>query len=167
MSEPARSRRFEAEAAGKLLDAVDTEPAEGAWAAFNAAAIAVAFGDADLVRRMGDVARLILATEGLADTAKALAADARTALAEAMATGATTIKIETHTVSLADGKRGVVITDPSAIPPQFMCAPQPDKAAIGKALRAGEQVPGAALGNGGPPYLSFHRRDTVARKEPA
>ena len=45
----------------------------------------------------------------------------------------------------------VVITNPESIPNEYLRqkAPEPDLTAIGKALKAGEEIPGAILGNGG------------------
>jgi hypothetical protein len=45
----------------------------------------------------------------------------------------------------------VVITNPESLPKEYLRqkAPEPDLTAIGKALKAGEEIPGAILGNGG------------------
>ena len=54
------------------------------------------------------------------------------------------------TVSVQDGRPGVVITDPAALPDQFVRVKrEPDKTAIGAALANGP-VPGAELRNGSP-----------------
>lgn len=61
-------------------------------------------------------------------------------------------KIKTHaaSVSLANVAPSVIVTDEAAIPDQFMRVKRsPDLSAIKDALAAGENVPGAAMGNGG------------------
>ncbi len=55
------------------------------------------------------------------------------------------------TVSLRPGTAGVVITDEASLPPEYLrTTVAPDRAAIGKALKAGVEVSGAALANGMP-----------------
>jgi len=55
------------------------------------------------------------------------------------------------TVSLAVGKPGVVVTDPAAVPDDFVRVTRtPDKTAIGAAIASGATVPGAELANGMP-----------------
>lgn len=106
-------------------------------------------------------AGLILAAEGVADAASAVAERARAALAAAMLdTGAPAVLTDSHRVSAHEGRRAVVVTDPAAVPAELWARPEPkpDKAAIGKRLAAGEAVPGARFGNGGDPFLSFHIR---------
>lgn len=50
------------------------------------------------------------------------------------------------TVSITNARESVVITDEEAVPSQLCkIIRQPDKDAIGKALKAGETIPGAAL----------------------
>lgn len=55
------------------------------------------------------------------------------------------------TVSVSDGRPGVVITDESAIPPKyFRPRVEIDRTEIRRALEAGETVPGAEIANGMP-----------------
>lgn len=55
------------------------------------------------------------------------------------------------TVSITPGRPGVVITDPAAIPDQFVrVRREPDKTAIGAAIASGATVPGAEQRNGLP-----------------
>lgn len=55
------------------------------------------------------------------------------------------------TVSITPGRPGVVITDPAAIPDDFVRVKrEPDKTAIGAALASGNAVPGAEQRNGLP-----------------
>lgn len=55
------------------------------------------------------------------------------------------------TVSITPGRPGVVITDPAAIPDDFVrIKREPDKTAIGAALASGADIPGADLRNGAP-----------------
>lgn len=54
-------------------------------------------------------------------------------------------------VSITDGRAGVVITDEAALPDSFVrITKTPDKTAIGCALREGHEVPGATMANGMP-----------------
>lgn len=56
-----------------------------------------------------------------------------------------------YTVSITPGRAGVVITDPAAIPDDFVrVRREPDKAAIGSAITSGATVPGAEQRNGLP-----------------
>lgn len=55
------------------------------------------------------------------------------------------------TVSITPGRPGVVITDPAAIPDDFVrVRREPDKTAIGAAIASGATVPGAEQRNGLP-----------------
>lgn len=55
------------------------------------------------------------------------------------------------TVSITPGRAGVVITDPAAIPDDFVrIKREPDKTAIGAAIASGATVPGAEQRNGLP-----------------
>lgn len=55
------------------------------------------------------------------------------------------------TVSITPGRPGVVITDPAAIPDDFVRVKrEPDKTAIGAAIASGADIPGADLRNGAP-----------------
>ena len=65
----------------------------------------------------------------------------------------TPIKLPTATISVTRRKPGVVVDDEAAIPSRFFVqppAPPPklDKKAVGEALAANENVPGARLDNG-------------------
>lgn len=54
-------------------------------------------------------------------------------------------------VSITDGRPGVVITDEAALPEQFVRVTKtPDKTAIACALQAGNEIPGAEMRNGMP-----------------
>ena len=55
------------------------------------------------------------------------------------------------TVSIAPGNAGVVVTDPAALPDDFVRITRaPDKTAIGAAIASGATVPGAEMANGMP-----------------
>ena len=55
------------------------------------------------------------------------------------------------TVSLRDGRPGVVITDEAALPDGFICTTRtPNKIAIKEAIARGEEVPGVAIQNAAP-----------------
>jgi hypothetical protein len=53
-----------------------------------------------------------------------------------------------YTASIATGRASVVVTDEAALPTRFIrTKTEPDKTEIGKAIKAGETVPGACLNN--------------------
>lgn len=81
-------------------------------------------------------ARLLRGADGIASMLKSLMGIA----------GIDKLMLPEATVSVTRGRESVVITDPDAVPSQ-LCKTirQPDKDAIGKALKAGETIPGAAL----------------------
>jgi hypothetical protein len=65
--------------------------------------------------------------------------------------GLTNVGTPLGTAYVIHGKPGVRIVDEAAIPAEFIRAKtttSPDRAAIGRALAAGQTIPGAALGNG-------------------
>ena len=67
------------------------------------------------------------------------------------AAGQTKWKSPEFTVSITPGRPGVVITDPAAIPDDFVrVRREPDKTAIGSAIASGAQIPGAELKNSMP-----------------
>jgi len=117
---------------------------------------AAADADADLLLA-GNVldglraaAALLMAVEEIEAAAKACGDRLRAALAEVMAdTGATSLDLPHHRLSLVDGKTAATVTDPAALPAEYMVQPppRPDLHAIAKALKHGP-VPGAALRNG-------------------
>ena len=113
----------------------------------------------DVMDAMKSVATLALAAEGLRDAANAVNEASRAVLAEVMmSTGCGSVRTETHSVGVSEGRRGLVITDPSAVPETMMnapTAPSPNRALILKALLAGDGLPFAELTNGGAPYLTF------------
>jgi hypothetical protein len=120
------------------------------------AALSRALAADDLIERLEAVASVVLATEDLADMTKSLAETARKALAATMLdTGATTIRIPTHSVTVSEGQRRVLIN--GDVPPDYMRQPPaaPDKALIARALKDGFPVPGATLSNGSDPVVTF------------
>lgn len=75
-------------------------------------------------------------------------ADAVTALMKGLmdTAGAEKLVLPEATVSISSARESVVITDEEAVPSQLCkLIRQPDKKAIGDALKAGESIPGAAL----------------------
>lgn len=133
-----------------VVDALDT----------YRAADAALRGVDDVVDALRATATLILAAEALADVATRQARDARNVLAETMATtGATQVRTESHVVAVREGSRIVDVFEPKTIPPRYMRQPPaaPDKAQIAADLKAGVDVPGARLSNGGPHVVSFHK----------
>ena len=77
----------------------------------------------------------------------------RRLIAEAMeSAGVKRITLPDATVALTTVQPKVIITDEAALPASFMACPpppppKPDKRRIGDALKAGETIPGATLGN--------------------
>jgi hypothetical protein len=62
------------------------------------------------------------------------------------AAGVQKLTLPEATISITNARESVFITDEEQVPSQFCkIIRQPDKDAIGKALKAGEDVPGAAL----------------------
>lgn len=110
--------------------------------------------EGDLIACMSASVTLILALEEQQDATKAAIERARGALRDALEATTGQVRAGAHTASTSAAPASVVITDDSAIPERFMETPAPraDKAAIARALKAGEAVPGAALRNS-PPVL--------------
>lgn len=116
-------------------------------------AVAAATGTDDIAQALAGLVPVVLDAEASAAALTEHAKRLRATLAEVMdSAGATTIRSGQHVASVSAGRPGVVVTDPAAIPATLMRtpAPVPDKAAILAALKAGGEVPGAALSNGGP-----------------
>lgn len=127
-----------------------------------AAAHNAAVGHHDLLAQVPDYAALIMAAENVKAAADAADKAMRNALALVLdETGAPAIGGKHHTVSIASAPAAVVITDANAIPAAFIRTTEaPDKAAIRKAIEAGDDVPGAVLSRGnGAPVLSIRKRN--------
>lgn len=154
-----RPSTYADQAADSLQDAV--EPALSGISAAVRQAIAAqgSMRDAlDVVAAMQAAVAVILACEAMHQAAKSAEATARAALAHAMqSTGATTIETAGHAVSLRDAPQLAVVTNPLALPPEFMRArlPEVDRPALRQALVEGRTVPGAELGNGGASTVSI------------
>ena len=103
----------------------------------------------------------ILALEDIASAAKDTAATLRRELAATMEhDGTLGFETEHHSITRKQASRLVVITDPKALAerhPDLMIPqePTPDRAEIGKRLRANNTVAGCHLTNGGPPVLTI------------
>lgn len=106
----------------------------------------------DLILTATAMVPLILALEEQEAVAKDNAAKARAALCAALEATTGRVKAGIHTATTSAGKASVTVTDDAAIPPSFMRQPppQPDKAAILAAIKAGATVPGVVLRNGAP-----------------
>jgi hypothetical protein len=106
----------------------------------------------DILSTMQAAVTLIVELEDEAQAAEAAAKRARLALRDALEGTAGSVRAGIHTASVRAGFASVIVTDEGAIPAEYMRQPppQPDKAAIAKALKAGEQIPGAVLRNGEP-----------------
>lgn len=145
--------RLEAAAEPLLTDAAVTP-------AMRRAAGLAAEAD-DFMAAAGHLVPLVLDLEAAADALTAHARRLRDALADVMdETGAGTIRAGEHIASVSAGRAGVVITDPSLIPPSLLRQPppQPDKIAIQKLLSKGVAVPGAVPGNARP-HLTIRSKD--------
>lgn len=91
----------------------------------------------------------------LAEGAQAMRTAALNAMLES---GLTKLAAPDISLSVGTAKPKVVITDESLIPPDYTRVKvEPNKVAIGEALKAGNDVPGAMLGNAGS-FLTVHRR---------
>lgn len=67
------------------------------------------------------------------------------------ATGIKKIQCPLFTITIVEGRESVAISDESEIPDEFMRVKtdiSPDKAAISKAIKDGQEVPGASLQRG-------------------
>lgn len=106
--------------------------------------------------------RLILAAEDVAALAGATVQAARAALCRAIEeTGAPAVVAGKHLATVAAGKPGVRITDPAAVPHRFTREVRElDKAALLRALKAGESIPGATLSNP-QPHLRIQTREAT------
>lgn len=140
------------------LDNPNTD-AEELWAALNEAVPHADGVLAALCRAAGEaeanadaVAERIKALSERKARYEAQATEYRRHIATVMdAAGMTRWKSPEFTVSLTPGRAGVVITDPAAIPDDFVrIRREPDKTAIGAALASGADVPGATMANGMP-----------------
>jgi Siphovirus Gp157 len=93
---------------------------------------------------------------------EAKADERRRILADILATAEESlVRLPNCTVTLTTTARGVVVTDPAQIPPEFLRSPppgepKPDLKAIGAALKDGKAVPGCELG-GGIPSVQIRR----------
>lgn len=149
-------------AADTLRSAIDAE-LRAVSAAVTAARAAQAGlrAASDLMDVMRAAAATVLACETLQQAAEAAEAASRAALASVMeSTGCSSLALQYHTVSLKDGARFARINDPAMVPAEYVKprAPEIDRAAVRKALLAGELVPGATLSNGGPSTIQFRAR---------
>jgi hypothetical protein len=119
-------------------------------AARNAAADVML--DDEILGTMQAAVSLILALEEQAETSAHYAKQVRAGLLAALEGTTGQVHAGIHTATVSKGRASVVITDPAAVPHEFLSqpAPQPDKAIILTEIKAGKTVPGAALRNGAP-----------------
>ena len=108
--------------------------------------------EADILATMQAAVTLIVELEDQAQAAEAAAKRARLALRDALEGTTGTVRAGIHTASIRAGSASVIVTDESAIPAEYMRQPppQPDKAALARALKNGASIPGAVLRNGEP-----------------
>ena len=108
--------------------------------------------EGDILPTMQAAVSLIIALEDEAQAAEAAAKRARAALRDALEGTTGAVRAGIHTAHVRAGSASVIVTDETLIPAEYMRQPPPapDKAAIARALKAGEAVPGAVLRNGEP-----------------
>lgn len=109
----------------------------------------------DLLEAIRQADMLHAALEAVSRAAKAGADATDAALLEAMAeSGAGSVRLEHHTLSLVETAGRPAVVDRAAVPERFLRPrdPEVDMAAVGRAWRAGDRVPGTEMRNG-PPHL--------------
>lgn len=119
----------------------------------------------DLILTATAMVPLILALEEIEAVAKDNAGRARAALCAALEATTGQVRAGIHTATTTKGRASVTVTDDNAIPQSFMRQPppQPDKAAILAAIKAGAEVPGVVLRNGAPTLtIRTNARETAA-----
>lgn len=115
-------------------------------------------GDGEFLGVCQVALRAVLAVEALEAVAEGVKDDLRALLAGALEIGPGIVRSETHTASIGEAPRGVVIT--GEVPDTWMSAPKPtpDKRRIAEALKRGQALPFATLSNGGAPVLAIKAR---------
>jgi len=134
-------------AADPVRAARDTAASVG-YAASIADLVAAARAAAETLRHLDDAADEIQrARESLAATLRAVMDES----------GLTSIRVPGGIWYLRDPAPRVIVTDESALPAEYLeqPPPRPNLTAIRVALRAGTDVPGAVLSNGGEPALCY------------
>ena len=100
----------------------------------------------DIEAAMAAAVSSIIAAEALEEAAKAAAKQARDALAAALLeTGAPDAVTMHHKAHLSKKAAWVSVDQPELLPEGYWNKPTPDKAAIKKAIEAGDDVPGCSL----------------------
>jgi len=125
----------------------DTAASVG-YAASIADLVAAARATAETLRHLDDAADEIQrAREALATTLRAVMDE----------TGLTSVRVPGGVWYLRDPAPRVIVTDESALPAEYLeqPPPRPNLTAIRAAIRAGTNVPGAVLSNGGEPALCY------------
>lgn len=108
---------------------------------------------------MRAVANMVLACEALANAAKSADELGTMALLWAFDnTGVPGVYLDHHTVTRVDGAQGVAIITEEDVPDKFWTR-KIDMKALGKALKAKEDVNGSAVLRNGTPYVSFRKRN--------
>jgi hypothetical protein len=155
----ARARPAEANAID-ALQAPDTAPLGSAITAFKAAHGTLRDAE-DIIDAMRDAAGLILAAEAIKDAAGEIEATMRRKLAVVMVdTGAPSLRLEHHTISVTEPGLRLRVADPKALPASYLKArdPVPDMKAIEAAWAEGKRPAGVFQDNGGAPFVSIRAR---------
>lgn len=144
-------RRLEAEMS-RYMQLRAQGQAEGWWPQDDEDALAIAESETDILEILDARVERVMQQELLAERAKARAkrleeaADReRRVILEMVGIIGEKVQRPLYTASLSYPRKPMV-TDESALPEDFI-RHAPDKVAIGKALRAGQEIPGAVLGN--------------------
>lgn len=105
---------------------------------------------ADIVACIGTLGDVVLAAEAMEAATAEAAKKLRAHMATLMELGATRVETGSGTWSLADLPALVEITDPKAVPDEWMKhpEPQPDKTRIAAHLKAGAKINWATLRTG-------------------
>ena len=106
----------------------------------------------DLLAAGNAMVTLCIALEEQAEAAKKALAQGRQALLAAMLdSGAPAFSDGNHTASWSNGRTSVLVTSEAELPePFWKVERKPDMDALAKALKDGQDVPGAVLRNGSP-----------------
>ena len=125
----------------------DTAASVG-YAASMADLVAAARAAAETLRHLDDAA------DEIQRAREALATTLRDVMDE---TGLTSVRVPGGVWYLRDPAPRVIVTDESALPSEYFVQPppRPNIAEIRASLRAGRNVPGAVLSNGGEPTLCY------------
>lgn len=114
---------------------------------------AEAVAAADMLAAMRLSGELLVMLRDLKDAAGKAEASIRSALQRALEeSGAGSIRLGRHVLTLVEPSPGPFVSDPASLPAEFLVPrdPAPDLAAIKRALRDRQTIPGVSIRNGQP-----------------